>query len=119
MTLDGHNCTVVNPITYIAADGRTFIIPRGSVTDGCSTPPELWPFIPPFGTYWLAAVLHDAGYRNTLLNGDGTIANLSQDDCDSLFKEAMLSLGTEASTAEKIYLGVHECGWIAYQKDRE
>lgn len=124
MGQDGRNWAVVDPIRYIAADGRTFVVPRGARTDGCSTPCELWPFLPPFGDYWLAAVLHDSGYQNTLLveNPQGTDhakANLSQDQCDSLFKEAMQTLGVNESTVEKIYLGVHEFGWRAFKKDRE
>ena len=123
MTQDGRHCTIVEPITYIASDGRVFVIPRGAVTDGASTPPELWPFLPPFGDYWLACALHDCAYQNTLLrvNDSGTervLADLSQDDSDNLLKEAMQSLGVDAATVEKIYLGVHECGWLAYRQDR-
>ena len=123
MGQDGRNWTIVEPITYQAADGRTFVVPRGARTDGCSTPKEIWPFLPPFGDYWLAAVLHDAGYQNTLLvvNAQGTgqdIANLTQDECDLLFKEAMESLHVAPGQVEQIYLGVHTCGWRAYKNDR-
>lgn len=123
MTQDGRHCTIVEPIAYIAKDGRVFVIPRGATTDGTSTPPEIWPFLPPFGEYWLAAVLHDCGYQNSLLivNEQGTgqdKAGLSRDDCDLLFKEAMESLSVEQDTVDKIYWGVSVGGWKAFTNDR-
>ena len=123
MTQDGRHGTIVEPITYNAVDGRTFVIPRGATTDGTSTPPEIWFDLPPFGDYWLAAILHDCAYQNTLLvvNPQGTSqdkANLSSDECDNLFKEAMESLGVPDWTIEKIYMGVHEFGWRAFGNDR-
>lgn len=123
MTQDGRHCTIVDPISFVAKDGRTYLIPRGATTDGTSTPPEIWFSLPPFGDYWLAAVLHDCGYQNTLLmvNEEGTAevkAALTRDQCDDLFKEAMESLGVPAWTVDKIYFGVHEFGWRAFKEDR-
>jgi hypothetical protein len=123
MTQDFRHCTFVEPITYIAKNGQTFVIPRGATTDLTSTPPEIWPFLPPFGDYALAAALHDCGYQNTLLrvNDEGTIhvkAELSRDECDLLFKEAMESLLVEQDTVDKIYWGVSVGGWKAFKGDR-
>jgi hypothetical protein len=123
MGQDGRNWAVVEPITYIAANGNTYVVPRGARTDGCSTPKEIWPFLPPFGDYWLAAVLHDAGYQNTLLveNEQGTAlqtANLTKEQCDNLFKEAMQTLGVNEATVDKIYWGVSVGGWKAFKTDR-
>ena len=88
-TEDGRNFTFVEPLTYVAKDGRVFVIPRGATTDGISSPPEAWPVRPPFGNDWLSGALHDCAYRNTLLivNAEGTaqtLANLTKEDCDNL-----------------------------------
>jgi len=120
---DGRHATFVEPITYIAKDGRVFVIPRGATTDGASTPPEIWPFLPPFGSYWLPSALHDCAYQNTLLlvNPQGTGQNkaaLTKDDSDLLYKEAMESCGVDANTIEKIYFGVHDFAWRAFNEDR-
>jgi hypothetical protein len=123
MTQDFRRVTVVDPITYIASDGRVFVIPRGATSDLTSTPPEIWPFYPPFGEYALAAVLHDCAYQNTLLlvNDEGTAqdkAGLTKDECDLLFKEAMESLRVVQTTVDKIYWGVSVGGWKAFKDDR-
>jgi len=123
MTYDGRHFTFVHPITYVANDGRVFVIPQGATTDGASTPRDMWPFLPPFGEYWLATVLHDCSYQNTLqiVNEQGTAqapANLPQDECDNLLKEAMESLGVAQLTVDTIYEGVHKFGWLAYRQDR-
>jgi len=40
----------------------TIVVPAGFVTDFASTPRWIWAVLPPFGTYQLAAVLHDFLY---------------------------------------------------------
>jgi hypothetical protein len=96
-TEDGRNFTFVQPLTYVAKDGRVFVIPKGATTDGASTPKEIWPFLPPFGDYWLSSALHDCAYQNTLLvvnpqEASETLANLERDDCDNLYQEALESV---------------------------
>jgi hypothetical protein len=70
----------------------------------------MWNVLPPTGDYFLAAVLHDWLYRRT---------DRPKDECDSLFREAMLSLGVDGRTAEIMYQGVHVGGWKAFREDRE
>ena len=120
-TQDGRNVKLLKPLFYNSASGSVYVIPEGAVSDGASCPCEIWPFLPPFGEYWLAALLHDSAYQDTLLVvGDSGMskASLPKDQCDLLIKEAMESLGVDAGTVEKIYLGVATCGWRAFRKDR-
>jgi hypothetical protein len=118
MTTDGRNFTLVNPITYIAQDGSVYIMPMGATSDGASTPAEMWPAIPPFGSYWLAAFLHDCAYRDTLQLPDGTAAALPKARCDDLLREAMLTLSVSVELADTIYEGVVYGGWSSFDSDR-
>lgn len=119
---DGRNWKLIQPIDYVAVSGITYRIPRGAATDGASTPAIVWSKIPPTGTYWLAAVLHDAAYQNTLevVNVDGTVqkAALDKEACDNLLKEAMESTGVEQATVEIIYEAVRLFGSSAFKEDR-
>ena len=122
---DGRNWKLLEPIDYLARDGRHLRIPRGAPTDGASTPAILWNKLPPFGDYWLPAVLHDAAYQNTLLqavpNGETeatTKASLSKETCDLLLKEAMELCGVDSATVALIYEGVKLFGQSSFNEDR-
>jgi len=65
-SVDGRNFVLLADAFYTSADGARYCLPAGAASDGASTPPEVWPLMPPFGKYWPAAYLHDAAYRNTL-----------------------------------------------------
>ena len=118
LTTDGRNFKLLKSITYISEAGITYIMPAGAPSDGASTPAILWPKIPPFGDYWLAAYLHDCAYQNTLQLSDGTKAKLLKSQCDDLLKEAMLSLGVDKVMVDTIYEGVVLGGWEAFKDDR-
>lgn len=122
---DGRNWKLIQPIDYIAADGRVLRIPRGASTDGASTPAIVWSKYPPCGAYWLAAVLHDSAYQGTLeLVSDGTSGQsvakvmLAKSDCDLLLKEAMESTGVDSVTIMVIYEAVKMFGQPAFNSDR-
>jgi len=125
-TTDGRHFILQQPVDYVAADGTEYRIPIGATSDGASTPPILWEkfgleWIPPFGSYWPAAVLHDAAYRNALMVWNGVswiTANLSKPQCDALLREAMESLGTHALTVDEIYHGVVVGGQSSFDQDR-
>jgi len=108
-TTDGRNVTLVESVTYVAKDGETIVIPAGAASDGASTPCALWLGVPPFGTYWPAAFLHDYLYRCT---------STPKERCDALFLEAMESLGVSEFERELIYEGVRVGGASAFRKDR-
>ena len=109
-TSDGRNCVLLEPLVYVRMTGEIITVPAGTTTDGASTPRLLWRLIPPFGRYWPAAVLHDYLYRFT---------DRPKDVCDSILREAMLSLGVDEVTTETIYEGVNLGGWKAFREDRK
>jgi hypothetical protein len=108
-TADGHNVVLLEPLVYVTKSGETITVPAGATSDGASTPRFLWPTIPPFGMYWLAAVLHDYLYRRT---------QKPKAECDNLLLEAMESLGVEKVLASAIYEGVNIGGQAAFDADR-
>ena len=120
-SLDGRNFVLVRDLYYYAADGTLFLMPIGATSDGASTPPEVWPLIPPFGKYWAAAVLHDGAYRDTLLRSSGTgfvRASLPKADCDALLAEAMEVLGVGLVERQIICDAVVLGGTSSFDADR-
>lgn len=108
-TSDGRNVSVIVPFTYTCEDGSVISIPEHDTSDGASTPRFIWTIIPPFGVYWMAAVLHDFLYRFT---------DLPKDRCDNILYEAMIRLGTDKLEAWNIYEGVHLGGQSSFDEDR-
>lgn len=108
-THDGHNITLLEPLVYVTEAGETITIPAGAESDGASTPQVIWNQLPPFGTYWLATVLHDFLYR---------LSSKTQLECDDLLFEAMCSLGVSKFAREAIYAGVRVGGKGAFDQDR-
>lgn len=108
-TSDGRNFVLLEPFTYTCKSGLAITVPAGSTSDGASTPPEIWPTVPPFGKYWKAAFLHDYLYRYT---------QMAKADCDNVFKEAMRSLEVSAIEADAIYEGVNLFGQLSFDQDR-
>lgn len=78
--------TVWESFSYTA--GRdTFIVPRGMCTDFASVPrPVVW-YLPRYGPYTLAAIVHDHLWRDLAANG-----SLSYADADGIFRRAMREL---------------------------
>lgn len=78
--------TVWESFSYTA--GRdTFTVPRGMCTDFASVPrPVVW-YLPRYGPYTLAAVVHDHLWRDLAATGA-----LSYADADGIFRRAMREL---------------------------
>jgi uncharacterized protein DUF1353 len=108
-TSDGRNMVLLDSFTYTSKTGRVVVVPVGATSDGASTPREIWAFIPPFGTYWMAAFLHDYLYRST---------DLPKDVCDSLLEEAMEDLCVDLPERYAIYHGVTLGGESSFVSDR-
>lgn len=108
-TTDGHNFVVDEEFSYTEISGKVHVIPVGSKTDGISSPRALWVSVPPFGAAFMASVVHDHLYRDTLE---------SKDECDRIFLEAMLSSGVSPDEAKLLYAGVHDLGWSSFEEDR-
>lgn len=108
-TSDGRNFVLLEPFSYTSSAGVIITVPAGATSDGASTPREIWALIPPFGTYWMAAFLHDYLYRST---------NFSKNECDDLLRDAMECLGVDLIEREEIYEGVHLGGNSSFVSDR-
>lgn len=106
---DGHNFTLVEKTSYLTRGKKVVTLYPGCESDGASIPRALWQVMPPFGPYWPAAYVHDAAYR---------YSQLTKEECDSLFLEIMLSLGTPEAEAQTIYNAVKDCGAGAFAADR-
>ncbi len=121
-TSDGRNFVIQEPIEVVSEDGARYRVPAGATTDGASTPAELWITLPPFGRYWLAALVHDSAYRGTLerqrTDGSWALAKLNKDQCDTLFLDCMSALGVPIAQKELLYEGVSKLGYKAFREDR-
>ncbi len=84
------------------------VVPKGFVTDFASTPGLLWSWLPPFGHYTKAAVLHDWIYKTHWIN------HYSRKKADQIFYEAMLVGKTPKWKAKMMYWGVRIGGWLAW-----
>jgi hypothetical protein len=119
---DGRNFVLQEPLEVVRDDGARFRVPAGATSDGASTPSEMWAILPPFGPWWLAAIVHDAAYRGTLerqmANDTWMVAMLPKEQCDLLFLDCMSALGVEQGKKEALYEGVRLGGWKAFREDR-
>jgi hypothetical protein len=98
-TGDGKTMKVIEPYSYVDADGHAFSAQPGFQTDGASIPRVLWSLIgSPFtGKYIGAAVVHDVGC---------TTKKYSWQVTHRMFYDAMLDSGVSEHTAKIMYYGV-------------
>ena len=108
-TADGRNFRLLAAFTFTRPSGEVILVPGGSESDGASTPAIMWPTLPPFGTYWKAAFLHDFLYR---------CSTKPKDECDAILKEAMRALGVGEIDIVTIYEGVVLFGEESFDEDR-
>ena len=105
---DGRRGKLFHQFTYHIGTkySKDFItVPVGFVTDFASSPFFVWSFIPPWGRYGKASVLHDYCYSINLHNRKWA---------DSVFREAMIVGGTPIWKAKLMYWGVRTFGWIPW-----
>ena len=94
------------PLVYRGCRQR-FTVPEGFLTDLASTPRMMWWWLPPFGKYIEAAVLHDYFYSSKIV---------PRHDADRMFLLAMQEAGTRLIRAAMMYYAVRWFGWIAWRK---
>lgn len=102
--IDARRWRLAAPLVYMSQLIGPIIVPQGFETDFASVPRGLWNLFPPDGSYTAAAVVHDFLYRKTRYN---------RARCDSVFLEAMKSLGTNWFARYTIYSAVRAFGWLA------
>lgn len=80
-------------------------MPRGFVTDFASSPFLVWWFIPPWGRYGKASILHDYLYQTH---------KRTRKEADGIFREAMVVLKVKPWRVILMYFGVRALGWLAW-----
>ena len=85
--VDDTNWITRDELSYVGKD-QTFHVPSGSPTDFASVPRVFVWFLPRYGRYTKAAILHDHLWRDLATKGD-----ISWVDADALFRRAMRDLG--------------------------
>src|SRR5688572_16352469 len=86
--LDDKNWEVREPFSYTGKRGEPFHIEVGQQTDFASVPRVFVWFLPRYGRYTLAALLHDHLWRDVVPGG-----KLDYIDADGIFRRAMRELG--------------------------
>lgn len=110
-TRDGRHCILQEPFTVTDQEtGESWTVEVGAASDGASSPNEIWNVLPPFGTYWPAAFLHDDLYRRS---------NWPKEKCDAWFLAAMETLCVKEGEKIALYGGVHVFGGESFREDRK
>lgn len=102
--LDGNIWIICAPFRYWSHHlGTIIVIPIETEIDLASIPYPFRMIWPKSGKYNPAAALHDAGYRNKLRFENGTYANLSESNCNTIFNEAMELSGVNGFQRRVMY----------------
>jgi len=83
MALEWREWRLEQPLTF-----GPYTVPAGFVTDGASVPRPLWWFLPAWGRYSRAAVVHDYLCRNKIV---------SRAEADRVFFDAMVVCGVNVT----------------------
>ena len=96
---------------------RIITVPVGFVTDFASIPWLFWQFLPAWGRYGKAAVVHDYLYQHHMIQvSENLYFTFSRDQADDIFHEAMLVENTRHWKAKLMWLAVRLCGWLAWRR---
>lgn len=98
---------MVDQTFYFYLNNETSVeVPKGYLTDGASVPRLLWAFIPPWGAYGQAAVLHDYLCEYLTVTTERNDVKISRKECDAILNHAMLLVGVPWFKRWLIYLAV-------------
>lgn len=86
----------------------TVMVPEGFKTDLASIPRAAWSLLPPIGKYEAAAVIHDWLYWSQ---------ELSREDADAVFLDAMIYSGVGRLTRWLIFRAVRTFGGFAWRNN--
>lgn len=89
--------------------GNSIDMPIGFMTDFASVPRLLWAFLPRWGKYGNAAVIHDYCYWEQ---------RFSRKESDRIFREAMEVLGVPTYKILLMYYAVRLGGWLAWSGNK-
>ena len=102
--------SVLSPLIYTTINDIDIKIPKYFKTDFASVPRFLWSFLPPWGIYGKATILHDFLYYSGLF---------SKKEADLLFLEAMKTLEVKKWKQYIMYYAVRMFGFIAWNRYRK
>jgi hypothetical protein len=106
---DGENSVVMSTLKYQVGTTRfVIVVPAGFVTDFASTPRAIWAVLPPFGTYQLAAVVHDFLYWDQ---------GCTREQADALLRAGMAESRVEPLKRDAIWQAVRKGGEAAWTKN--
>jgi hypothetical protein len=106
---DGQDSVLTADLRYrIGTTVFEVVVPRGFVTDYASTPKAVWTWLPPFGTYQLAAVVHDFLYWDQ---------GCSREQADALLRVAMQESRVSRLTRDTIWEAVRKFGESAWRQN--
>ena len=109
---DGRKWRLERPFTFHIGSqySLNYIqVPKHFVTDFASIPWFFWTFLPYWGKYGKAAVIHDYIYQTHCR---------TREEADDIFYEAMLVSGTKHWKAMVMYASVRMWGGLAWGKKR-
>ena len=89
--------------------GDTVEVPIGFVSDFASVPRPFWSFLPKWGRYGNAAVIHDFLYWQQ---------TRTRREADGIFLEGMTVLGVSGLVRYVIFTAVRAFGWLAWLNNR-
>lgn len=100
-------------------------IPKGFITDGASVPRIFWIYLPRFGKYTKAAIVHDylykgcgSAYEQFGISGYFSI-NITRKESDLIFKKIMKVSGVNKVKCWLMYNAVRIFGWFSWRTKNE
>lgn len=97
---------VVIPFSFYTGnkeDNRTVTIPNCYLTDGATVPRIFWGFVPPWGAYGQAVILHDYLCEYLTVMNNGVPESISRKQADKMLNEAMKVIGVPSYLRIPIY----------------
>lgn len=107
--LPGRLWRVLKDYQVVTPGGFAIVVPEGFETNLSSSPRPLWWYLPPFGDYTPAAVVHDWLYFS------GTVP---RKEADTIFLAHMKACGVRPTQARLKYWAVRMFGWQAWNRYR-
>jgi hypothetical protein len=99
-------------------DEKWVAIPLQYLTDGASVPSMFWNWLPPWGTYGQAAVVHDWLCEQLTITVKGVPTPITRADADRAFKQGMKALGVPSWKRNIMYIAVRVYSKYVALRDR-